>query len=92
MRTTAPPSTRFLDASEEYKDDLHDLQRIAVLMDLAEKRSEDEIYRRQIDRAIRLAREEGADESNVEVIASITRQSVATVLRECAAKGIYPEN
>jgi hypothetical protein len=83
--------TRLLDTPPEDLDELRRLERIAVIFNIARGRSEDEIYRRHIDMSIELAREEGADESDVEVVASITRRNVASVLAECAARGIYPE-
>jgi hypothetical protein len=74
----------------EAADDLKSLCRVAVVLDILNGRSEDEIYRRRIDIAVRAARLEGCDESDVEVIAAQARRNTAEVLAECRAEDLYP--
>ena len=58
------------------------VRRISVVRRLEAGMSEDEIYRRGIDVAIRAARLEGCDESDVEVAASQARRDIAEALAE----------
>jgi hypothetical protein len=83
--------TRLLDAPDLALD-LKKLHRLTIVMDVMHGKSEDEIYRRRIDTAIKAARLEGCDEADVEVIAALARRNVAEILAECRADGILLEN
>jgi hypothetical protein len=80
-KPTCPAGNRrLIDMPEEYFAECKALRRKAVLMDFLMDRSDDEIYRDHIEAAIEMAREEGFDESDVEVVAAQTRRDIADAL------------
>jgi hypothetical protein len=73
---------RLIDMPGHIADDLRGLRRKTVLLGLLHRKSEDEIYREEIDVVVRAARLEGCDESDVEVAAARARRDVADLLAE----------
>jgi hypothetical protein len=77
-----------IDMPEHPSRELKEIRSVGVLSEILDGKSEDSIYRRAIDIAIRAARLEGLDESDVEVVAAGARRHVAEILAECRALGL----
>jgi hypothetical protein len=73
---------RLLDTPAHLADEMRLVRGVMVLERLERGMTEDEIFRRGIDVAIRAARLEGADEIEVEVVACQARRDIAQALRE----------
>ncbi len=82
---------RLLDIPLESLSEVEASTRALILEDVTKGVGEDAIYRRHVDMAVNAARSFGHDESDVEVAASLARNTVANILAELRAAGVAPE-